>query len=73
MSDMTSNTPMARTRNAPGWEYKMYFAPIFALSLPLAVLRAGVAAVRSDPTPRPGILADATARAREVTTTICSI
>ncbi|MEM9797606.1 MAG: cytochrome PufQ [Pseudomonadota bacterium] len=73
MSDMTSNTPYARSRKAPGWEYKMYFVPILALSLPLAVLRAVSAAVQSDPAPRPGILADAWTRARDVTTTICSI
>jgi hypothetical protein len=73
MSDMTSNTPMPRTRRQPGWEYRVYFAPVLALSLPLAVARAGIAAVTSDPTPRPGILTDAVRRARDVTTTICSI
>ncbi|WP_167766905.1 cytochrome PufQ [Jannaschia formosa] len=74
MSDMTSNTPMHhRSRRAPGWEYQAYFVPVFALSLPLAALRAGVAILTSDPAPRPGILTDAVRRARDVTTTICSI
>jgi hypothetical protein len=73
MSDMTSNAPLARARKAPGWEYRVYFVPVLALSLPLAVVRAGIAAVTSDPTPRPGILTDAVRRARDVTTTICSI
>ncbi|GIT91395.1 hypothetical protein JANAI62_18520 [Jannaschia pagri] len=73
MSDMTSNTPIARSRKEPGWEYWMYFAPIFALSLPLAGLRAVSAAVQSDTSPRPGILTDAWTRARDVTTTICSV
>ncbi|UWQ18343.1 cytochrome PufQ [Jannaschia sp. M317] len=73
MSDMTSNTPLVRNRREPGWEYWMYFAPIFALSLPLAVMRAGVAAVTSDTGPRPGIVTDAWARARDVTTTIFSV
>lgn len=73
MSDMTSNTPMPRTRKEPGWEYRIYFVPVFALSLPLAVLRAIGAAIQSDATPRKGIIADAAQRARDVTTTICSI
>ncbi|MEM7488852.1 MAG: cytochrome PufQ [Pseudomonadota bacterium] len=73
MSDMTSNTPIPRSRKAPGWEYKMYFVPVFALSLPLAAARALSAAVTSDTTPRPGIVADAWTRARDVTTTICSV
>ena len=73
MSDMTSNTPMPRARRHPGWEYAVYFVPVLALSLPLAALRAGVAALTSDPTPRPGILTDAVRRAQDVTTTICSI
>ncbi|MEM7643705.1 MAG: cytochrome PufQ [Pseudomonadota bacterium] len=73
MSDMTSNTPIVRSRKEPGWEYWMYFAPIFAVSLPLAVVRAVSAAVQSDMTPRPGIVADAWTRAKDVTTTICSV
>ena len=73
MSDMTSNTPIARSRKEPGWEYWMYFAPIFVVSLPLAVLRAGAAMVQSDTARRPGIVTDAWIRARDVTTTICSV
>ena len=73
MSDMTSNAPMARTRNAPGREYWIYFVPVFALSLPLAVVRAGAAMIQSDTAPRPGILTDAWTRAKDVTTTICSV
>jgi hypothetical protein len=70
---MTSNTPIARHRREPGLEYRIYFVPVLALSLPLAVVRAGVATLTSDPTPRPDILTDAIRRARDVTTTICSI
>ncbi|WP_308916254.1 cytochrome PufQ [Jannaschia sp. LMIT008] len=73
MSDMTSNSPLARNRREPGLEYWMYFAPILAVSVPLSALRAAMAVVRSDATPRPGILADAWTRARDVTTTICSV
>ncbi|MGB3408312.1 MAG: cytochrome PufQ [Jannaschia sp.] len=73
MSDMTSNTPMHRSRKEPGWEYWMYFVPILAVSLPLAVVRAAAAAVQSDTSARPGIVTDAWSRARDVTTTICSV
>ena len=73
MSDMTSNTPLTRHRKEPGWEYWMYFVPVLALSLPLAALRAAGAVLTSDATPRPGILTDAWTRAKDVTTTICSI
>lgn len=72
MADFTSNAPLRR-RPAVGWEYRAYFIPVLALSLPLAVMRAGVASIASDPTPRPGILRDAMARAHEVTATICSV
>ncbi|WGH80270.1 hypothetical protein [Jannaschia ovalis] len=51
----------------------MYFVPVLALSLPLAALRAAGAVLTSDATPRPGILTDAWTRAKDVTTTICSI
>ncbi|WP_371156080.1 cytochrome PufQ [Jannaschia sp. 2305UL9-9] len=73
MSDMTSNTPIARSRKEPGLEYWAYFVPIFAVSVPLAVLRAGMAVVQSDAAHRPGIIADAWSRASDVTTTICSV
>jgi hypothetical protein len=73
MSDMTSNTPMPRARSAQGWEYKAYYMPILALSLPVAAWRAGVAILTSDTAPRPGIVADARRRAQEVTALICSI
>ncbi|MEL7182481.1 MAG: cytochrome PufQ [Pseudomonadota bacterium] len=73
MSDMTSNTPMPRSRREPGWEYRLYFVPVFAVSLPVAALRAIGAAIQSDASPRKGIIADAYQRARDVTTTICSI
>ncbi|MFO6465192.1 cytochrome PufQ [uncultured Jannaschia sp.] len=73
MSDMTSNIPVARSRKEPGLEYWMYFAPVFALSLPLAAVRATAAIVTSDMTPRPGILTDAWTRAGDVTRTICSV
>ncbi len=73
MSDMTSNTPMHRSRKEPGLEYWMYFVPVLALSLPMAAARAAAAAVTSDMSARPGILTDAWSRARDVTTTICSI
>lgn len=73
MSDWTSDTSFRVRRDAPGWEYWAYFAPILALSLPLAALRAGRAAVTSDAAPRPGIVRDALTRAHEVTATICSV
>jgi hypothetical protein len=74
MSDMTSDTPIARQRRGePGPEYWAYFAPVFALSLPLAAFRAAKAVVTSDTAPRRGIVAEAWCRAKDVTTTICSI
>jgi len=73
MADFTSNAPFRPRRPAVGWEYRAYFLPVLALSLPLAAMRAGVAVIASDPAPRPGILRDAVARAHEVTATICSV
>ena len=73
MSDWTSDSQFSRRRDTPGWEYWAYFTPIFALSLPLAVLRAGRASLTSDTAPRPGIMRDAVTRAHEVTATICSV
>lgn len=74
MADFTSNAPFRSRRSTDRrWEYRVYFVPVLALSLPLAVMRAGVAVIASDPTPRHGILKDAWARAHEVTATICSV
>lgn len=74
MSDFTSDAGFRPRRpGAPGPEYWAYFVPVLALSLPLAVLRAGRAAIVSDAAPRPGILRDAIGRAHEVTATICSV
>ena len=41
MTDMTSNPPRARSRQARrrGLEFQLYFALIFALALPVATLR----------------------------------
>ena len=75
MADFTSDAPFRPRRKAPrgGWEYRAYFVPVLALSLPLAGARAAWAVVSSDPAPRPGVLRDALARAHEVTATICSV
>ena len=75
MADFTSDLPFRTRRKATrgSWEYRIYFVPVFALSLPLAGLRAAGAAIASDPSPRPGVLRDAMARAHEVTATICSV
>lgn len=74
MADWTSNAPsMRRPVTRRSLEYRAYFYPILALSIPGAALRAAVAAVRSDPAPRPGVMQDALHRARDVTTMICSI
>ncbi|MBM2575523.1 hypothetical protein JQC91_04330 [Jannaschia sp. Os4] len=74
MADFTSNAPrMRRDVSHRSLEYRAYFVPIFALALPGALLRATVATITSDPSPRPGILDDARRRARDVTTMICSI
>lgn len=73
MADFTSNAPMRARPSNRGWEYRVYFVPILAVSLPLAVARAAIALVTSDPTPRAGILKDGWDRAHEVTATICSV
>jgi hypothetical protein len=72
MSDMTSNSPI-RSRREPGAEFWVYFVPVLALSVPLAVWRRGVEVVTSDDAPRRPVLQEAWCRAKDVTTTICSI
>ena len=74
MSDFTSDTAFrARSHDGPGLEYWAYFGPVLLLSLPLAILRAGRAAITADAAPRRGVLRDALCRAHEVTATICSV
>ena len=74
MSDFTSDSGFRpRRAGERGPEYWAYFAPVLALSLPLAALRAGRAVLTSDAVGRPGIVRDAICRAHEVTATICSV
>lgn len=46
MSDMTSNAPVTRSK-PPKTEFMIYFAIIFAATLPLATLTWALAAVRA--------------------------
>ena len=47
MTDMTSNTPVARSTKPPKTEFMIYFAIIFAATLPLATLTWALAAIRA--------------------------
>lgn len=73
MSDQTSGLSDFRPRRMrPGPEYWAYFAPIFALSLPLAAARAAIAVIRSEPGPRAGVVQDAWTRAGDTVALIFS-
>ena len=47
MSDMTSNSPVNRAAKPPKTEFVIYFAIIFAATLPLATLTWALAAIKS--------------------------
>ncbi len=47
MSDMTSNSPVTTRTKPPKTEFMIYFAIIFAATLPLATLTWAIAAIRS--------------------------
>jgi hypothetical protein len=39
MADFTVNSPRQRAIRADGWEYRLYFALLFAIALPFATVR----------------------------------
>lgn len=47
MSDMTSMTPASRSAKPAKTEFMVYFAIIFAATLPLATITWAIAAIRS--------------------------
>ncbi|RVT81937.1 protein pufQ [Rhodobacteraceae bacterium CCMM004] len=71
MSDMTSDlmveTPQARSHKAPRTEFMIYFAIIFAATLPLALLTWALTALRSMRLPERGPVARAWSQARIIT------
>lgn len=54
MSDMTSNTPVHGRSKPQKTEFFVYFAIIFAATLPLATLTWALAAIRSGKLPEKG-------------------
>lgn len=75
MSDMTTDTPLAqsRTRIAPNKrEYYVYFAVIFAATLPLSLLTWVLSAARRMELPEKGPIKAAWAQANIITPRIFS-
>lgn len=73
MTDMTTQTPVLRSRHRPPrQEYKVYFALIFAISLPGAIVACALAALRQSDAPRKGPIARALSHARTITPHIFS-
>ncbi len=72
MSDMTSNSPVARTTKPPKTEFMIYFAIIFAATLPLATLTWALAAIKSGSMTDKGPIKRAYAQASIITPMIFS-
>ncbi|NCO20675.1 MAG: protein pufQ [Rhodobacterales bacterium] len=74
MSDFTAQTTetMIRSRKAPRTEFYVYFALIFAATLPLACLTWGLSAARQMSLPSKGPIARAWGQARIITPAIFS-
>lgn len=66
MSDMTSNSPITRHR-PPRTEFMIYFAIIFAATLPLATLTWALAAIRAGNMTDKGPIKRAWSQARIIT------
>jgi hypothetical protein len=54
MTDMTSQTPVSRSHKPPRAEFNVYFALIFLLALPLALIAWTLAALRGGGADRKG-------------------
>ncbi len=65
MADFTVNSPKSRVIRADGWEYRLYFALVFALALPFATLRC-LRARLAAAAPNPGPIARARAEANQI-------
>ena len=66
MTDMTSNTPVTRHK-PPRTEFMIYFAIIFAATLPLAFLTWALAAIRTGGMTEKGPIKRAWSQARIIT------
>lgn len=67
MSDMTSNSPVTRSAKPPKTEFMIYFAIIFAATLPLATLTWALAAIKSASLPEKGPIKRAWRQANLIT------
>jgi hypothetical protein len=67
MSDMTSNSPVSRAAKPPKTEFMIYFAIIFAATLPLATLTWALAALKSASLPEKGPIKRAWRQANLIT------
>ena len=73
MTDVTSHTQHeVRSHKPPRTEFMVYFAIIFAATLPLACLTWGLAALKSGSLPAKGPVARAWTQARIITPMIFS-
>ncbi|MCF6445984.1 cytochrome PufQ [Nereida sp. MMG025] len=68
MTDMTSNTPTAKTKHKSNQtEFSVYFAVIFVFALPLATLSWALSSFKSGTISRRGPIARAWSQARIIT------
>jgi hypothetical protein len=72
MTDLTSHTAMSRSHKPPRAEFRVYFALIFLLALPLALLAWALAALRGGGLAEKGPVARAWSQARIITPMIFS-
>ena len=72
MADQTTNMAMHRTAKPPRTEFYVYFAIIFAATIPLAALTWALAALKGGRLPAKGPLARAWSQARIITPMIFS-
>lgn len=74
MTNITTDVPMERPRRrSPGWEYALYFALIFAISLPGSVLGWAFESLRGGAAPGSGPATAALRHARTITPQIFSV
>ncbi len=72
MADQTTDVPVVRVGKPPRTEFYVYFAIIFAATLPLATLTWALAAVKRRRIPDKGPVARAWSQARIITPMIFS-